>query len=123
MPTSSVRDEKEVEPMNPNIPPRTPRGGSITIDCQTCPVRGRHCDDCFVPVLGQIWLQEPTLRVHRSAPESAPEPDAPRADPGRSPLDDDESAAVSALVRAGLVAPEEARRAAAVVSPARSATG
>ena len=28
---------------------------TFTIDCETCPVRGRMCGDCFVPVLGRAW--------------------------------------------------------------------
>jgi hypothetical protein len=88
---------------------------TTTIDCQTCPVRGRHCGDCFVPVLGQIWLDAPRL------PAPADEVGA-GADEHEGPttlglaLDTDELAAVSAFVRAGLVQPEEAARARATVT-------
>lgn len=76
---------------------------TTTIDCQTCPVRGTHCGDCFVPVLARIWLEEP----------------APRAEPvaGGAPLDEAELAAVNAFVRAGLVPPGEAAAARATVEP------
>lgn len=70
---------------------------TFTIDCETCPVRGRMCGDCFVPVLGRVWLQDPEVR----SPEQ----------PARAPLDSDELAAVSAFVRAGLVDPAEAEAA------------
>lgn len=71
---------------------------TTTIDCQTCPVRGRHCGDCFVPVLGRLWL---------GAPEPPP-----------TALTDDELAAVAAFVRAGLVHPDEAASARAELTPA-----
>lgn len=64
-----------------------------TIDCQTCPVRDRHCGDCFVPVLGRLWLEDELSR--------------PAAD-GSVPLDDAEQSAVQAFVRSGLVSPDEA---------------
>ncbi|GGL22573.1 hypothetical protein H9L10_06895 [Phycicoccus endophyticus] len=68
-----------------------------TIDCRTCPVRELHCDDCMVPVLLSIT-----------------------AGPSRSQagLDVQERAAVTRLVRAGLVDPEEAARARARLDPA-----
>lgn len=121
--------------MYPHPTPPTPRGQSVAvIDCETCPVRGRHCGDCFVPVLGRIWLETPTR-----AAEPSPRPGADRAeragqaapgDPGpgvpvdpddasSADLDSDELAAVSAFVRAGLVAPQEARAARAHVEPTR----
>lgn len=64
---------------------------TFTIDCETCPARDRMCGDCFVPVLGRAWLQEPGLREQQ--------------------LDSDELAAVGAFVRAGLVDQEQAARA------------
>ncbi|MDO5741087.1 MAG: hypothetical protein Q4P07_13170, partial [Ornithinimicrobium sp.] len=36
---------------------------TFTIDCDSCPARGRLCGDCFVPVLGKIWLETPTART------------------------------------------------------------
>ncbi|GGK69375.1 hypothetical protein [Ornithinimicrobium pekingense] len=77
---------------------------TTTIDCQTCPVRGRHCGDCFVPVLGRLWLEDPAPRPERSAPGE----EESRTVLAGAPLDSDELAAVSAFVRAGLVDPEEA---------------
>ncbi|WP_134772901.1 hypothetical protein [Ornithinimicrobium flavum] len=113
---------------------------TFTIDCQTCPARGRMCGDCFVPVLGRTWLQPPTLRddgrgegperhphaelhphaEHEAQAEPAPGlPDLPTA-----PLDTDELAAVSAFVRAGLVDPAEAAGVRArVTTRVRSAAG
>lgn len=73
----------------------------MTIDCESCPVRGRHCGDCFVPVLGRAWLEEPTTR----RPE-------PVEDPGERaatmPLDFEETEAVEAFARAGLISRVEA---------------
>lgn len=96
--------DKEVEEMT-----------TTTIDCQTCPVRGRHCGDCFVPVLGRLWLETP--RVPQDLmPFEEPETGAP--------LTSDELAAVGAFVRAGLVHPDEAGRARAqVVGTAGYAAG
>lgn len=100
---------------------------TFTIDCQTCPVRGRMCGDCFVPVLGRTWLQPPSGEPPRhpgdGLPVDACPPERP-ADEHLAPLDTDELAAVSAFVRAGLVDPEEASRARAeVVAGVRSAAG
>ncbi|MFK5633873.1 MULTISPECIES: hypothetical protein [unclassified Ornithinimicrobium] len=89
---------------------------TTTIDCQTCPVRGRHCGDCFVPVLGQIWLDAP--RVPAPSAEVGAAAGALEAPATLGlPLDTDELAAVSAFVRAGLVQPQEAARARATVTP------
>lgn len=101
---------------------------TFTIDCQTCPARGRMCGDCFVPVLARTWLQPPTLRDDdgpvgtQTGPHPEPEPELSA---GRTaPLDTDELAAVSAFVRAGLVDPGEAALARAEVSTqVRSAAG
>lgn len=93
---------------------------TTTIDCETCPVRGRLCGDCIVPVLGRIWLESPRPR---DAKGHAPARDG---DDDRSllPLDSDELAAVSAFVRAGLVHPDEAARAGARAEPrTRTAVG
>lgn len=93
---------------------------TTTIDCDTCPVRGRHCGDCFVPVLGRLWLEDPAPR-EQARRAVGPGPDEPL--PGM-PLDSDELAAVSAFVRAGLVHPEEAARARAqTAEPRRVAAG
>ncbi|GAA5161962.1 hypothetical protein [Ornithinimicrobium tianjinense] len=80
---------------------------STTIDCDTCPVRGRHCGDCFVPVLGRLWLGNPG---DPGRPDTAAQPRAAETPPVSTTvaLDSDELAAVSAFVRAGLVDPEEA---------------
>lgn len=113
---------------------------TFTIDCQTCPARGRLCGDCFVPVLGRSWLQPPAVtprdsREARTGPPAAQEPhekdgrgpEALLGTPGalpRAPLDTDELAAVSAFVRAGLVSPDEAASAhAELTAGARSAAG
>ncbi len=64
-----------------------------TIDCDTCPVRGRHCGDCFVPVLARTWTHDlPTPTVGDGGQE-------------RQPLDRAEASAVGAFVRAGLIEP------------------
>ena len=80
---------------------------STTIDCDSCPVRGRHCGDCFVPVLGRLWLETPG---HDGEPDVKAQPRAAEAEPSATTvaLDSDELAAVGAFVRAGLVDPEEA---------------
>lgn len=113
--------------MDTNTPPAE-GGSAIVIDCQTCPARGRLCGDCFVPVLGRLWLETPAHRPS-PAPSAAPGPPGPAQDRAGAPqeaplevLDSDELAAVSAFVRAGLVAPEEARAARAEVI-ANSAVG
>ena len=101
---------------------------TFTIDCQTCPARGRMCGDCFVPVLGRTWLQPPTLRDdgRGEGPERHPhaEPAPGLPDLPTAPLDTDELAAVSAFVRAGLVDPAEAAGVRArVTTRVRSAAG
>lgn len=97
---------------------------TFTIDCDTCPGRGRLCGDCFVPVLGRVWLQDPPVR-----PTDAPGAERPDGslgsgtEPARgAPLDTEELAAVNAFVRAGLVDPDEAAAARAELT-ARSAAG
>jgi hypothetical protein len=100
---------------------------TTTIDCQTCPVRGRHCGDCFVPVLGRLWLEEPRWRATPEQTTTEPtttEPAEHLTALSGVPLDSDELAAVSAFVRAGLVAPDEASRARAqLTAPGRYAAG
>lgn len=88
---------------------------TTTIDCQTCPVRGRHCGDCFVPVLGRLWLEDPRPRAE---PDAGPVHHERGQAPAGVPLDSDELAAVSAFVRAGLVDPAEAAAARAEVTAA-----
>lgn len=79
-----------------------------TIDCDTCPVRGRHCGDCFVPVLGRIWMaEEVTGRRRGAAAGAAAPPERPVLD-GPGPLDRAEMTAVGTLVRAGLLSPRAA---------------
>lgn len=91
---------------------------TFTIDCATCPAAGRLCGDCFVPVLGQVWLQEPAVRQPREPATVA------TGHRQTCPLDSDELAAVSAFVRAGLVEPQEAALARAELTGAsRSAAG
>ncbi|MGC5583637.1 hypothetical protein [Ornithinimicrobium sp. W1665] len=113
---------------------------TTTIDCQTCPVRGRHCGDCFVPVLGAVWLQTPTAaptrpQGDREVPDDRvflddqddrgflddldDREDGVGTGPPRVRLDTDELAAVSAFVRAGLVTPEEASSARAELVDSR----
>lgn len=105
---------------------------TFTIDCETCPARGRLCGDCFVPVLGRTWLDGPAgrnLQQPRQESPSAGLTSAQLDDPVRpgadfAPLDTDELAAVSAFVRAGLVSPDEAVGAQAeLTGGARSAVG
>jgi hypothetical protein len=92
---------------------------TTTIDCETCPVRGRHCGDCFVPVLGRLWLGTPTQRLSATGTDELPEVDPEDlgvGPPATAALDSDELAAVSAFVRAGLVEPAEADRARAALT-------
>jgi hypothetical protein len=68
---------------------------TLTVECRTCPVRELHCGDCMVPVL--LDLTAPSLRLEHA-------------------LDPEERAAVTRLVEAGLVAPETAAVARAVLA-------
>jgi hypothetical protein len=72
------------------------RDTTMAVECRTCPVRELQCDDCMVPVL--LSLTE---------------------GPGRraAALDGEERAAVTLLVRAGLVDAETAARARATLEP------
>ena len=88
---------------------------SVTIDCESCPVRGRHCGDCFVPVLAKAWLEEP-----RTRPRPAPEP---QERPMSMPLDFEETEAVEAFVRAGLISRADAQRVRAQSSTPATAVG
>jgi len=71
----------------------------MTVECRTCPVRELHCADCMVPVL--LDLTAPSMRFDLG-------------------LDPEERAAVTRFVEAGLVAPETAARARAVVTSSGS---
>ena len=72
---------------------------TLTVECRTCPVRELHCADCMVPVL--LDLTAPSVRLDLA-------------------LDPEERAAVTRLVEVGLVAPETAARARAVVAASGS---
>ena len=69
----------------------------MAVECRTCPVRELRCDDCMVPVLLSL----------SGAPGRA-----------QTALDSEERAAVTRLVRAGLVGAETAARARATLDPA-----
>lgn len=89
------------------------------IDCYTCPVRGRHCGDCVVPVVARQWLPEPgttSATTHAgAAPAGAP---AGAATPAghHDELQDAEWDAVEVFVRAGMINTLDAADAWAVVS-------
>ncbi len=72
------------------------RNTVMAVECRTCPVRELRCDDCMVPVLL-------SLTEHPARPDTT--------------LDAEERAAVTRLVRAGLVDPETASRARATTEP------
>ncbi|MGB5952334.1 MAG: hypothetical protein WBG57_07445 [Ornithinimicrobium sp.] len=78
------------------------------IDCNTCPVRGRHCGQCFVPVVAGAWLdqgyerRQPAGVLRTPAPRvSAPEEREEHHE--RLPLTDAEWEAVDAFIGAGLI--------------------
>jgi len=75
---------------------------TLTVECRTCPVRELHCGDCMVPVL--LDLTAPSVRLDNA-------------------LDPEERAAVTRLVEAGLVAPETAARARAVLTTSGAGEG
>ncbi|HEX2705141.1 MAG TPA: hypothetical protein VHM65_05225 [Candidatus Lustribacter sp.] len=60
----------------------------MQIDCDRCPVRGTHCESCFVTALARL----PVLAL----------------DPQDQALDPAEQRAVDLFVAAGLVAADEA---------------
>lgn len=64
----------------------------MIVDCQTCPVRGTHCEDCVVTAML-------TLSTHDL------------------PVDRAEHDALATLVGVGLVHPDEAARASARREP------
>ncbi|NHN55948.1 hypothetical protein G9U51_09190 [Calidifontibacter sp. DB0510] len=66
----------------------------MLIDCNGCPARGRHCDDCSMQVLLQL-LDGPTATT----------------DPAQPALDERERQVLTAWVDLGLVAPADARTA------------
>ena len=72
---------------------------TMTVECRTCPVRELHCGDCMVPVL--LDLAAPSVRFDLA-------------------LDPEERSAVTRLVEAGLVTPDTAARARAVVTSSAS---
>ena len=76
------------------------RNTAMAVECRTCPVRELRCDDCMVPVLL-------SLTDHPARPDTT--------------LDAEERAAVTRLVRAGLVDSEVASRARATLDPHRGA--
>ena len=65
----------------------------MLIDCDTCAVRGLHCDDCVVGV----FLTLP--------PVDGPPATQPTPPTGATELDDTEADALRSLVSAGLVPP------------------
>lgn len=93
------------------------------IDCYTCPVRGRHCGDCIVPVVARQWLPEPAAAAPvapptRGASEHARGVQPPRDRPGDAEveLQDAEWDAVEVFVRAGMVNTLDAAGARAVLT-------
>ncbi len=89
---------------------------SFTIDCESCPVRGRHCGDCFVPVLGRAWLADPVARRTEPAPQS-------RERSTVLPLDFEETEALEAFIRAGLISRADAAAVRAQSTVTSSAVG
>lgn len=90
----------------------------ITIDCQTCPGRERYCGDCFVPVLGRMWLDAPTVPP-RGEPVRGLDSDRILAGLDEpTELDARERSAVDVFLRAGLVDHREADMARAEVTTA-----
>lgn len=78
------------------------------IDCNTCPVRGRHCGQCFVPVVAGAWLDQ----GHGLGPDDlgTPVPRSVEAAGGHRhqeqlSLTDAEWEAVDAFIGAGLLNP------------------
>lgn len=69
---------------------------STQIDCDTCPVKGLHCDECVMTAFLAI-------------------------ESGELPLDAVERRAVSVFAGAGLITPEEAQSATARTEPADGA--
>jgi hypothetical protein len=100
-------------------------GRPMAFDCETCPVRGRHCDDCVVAT----FLGLPTVPT-RAVPETGrplSDPEGPEVAEGVPGLElvAEERATVRRLVAAGLLAPEDAAglRAEVVADPWQWQTG
>ena len=96
----------------------------MAFDCETCPVRGRRCDDCVVAT----FLGLPTVpsRAARETSRPLSEPEgAPGPDRAGLELVAEERATVRRLVAAGLLAPEDAAglRAEVVADPWQWRTG
>ncbi|MGB6004240.1 MAG: hypothetical protein WBG36_06435 [Ornithinimicrobium sp.] len=83
------------------------------IDCNTCPARGHHCNQCFVPVVAGAWLSqghdpgrpinetnETPVATHRGA-----DPGPRSASSAGLALTDAEWEAVDTFIGAGLVNP------------------
>lgn len=100
-------------------------GRPMAFDCETCPVRGRQCDDCVVAT----FLGLPTVPARAVHETSRPlsEPEAPEIVPDGPGLElvAEERATVRRLVAAGLLAPEDAAglRAEVVADPWQWQTG
>lgn len=85
----------------------------MLIDCQSCPVRGRRCQECMVTTLlaSPVPLPDPVAGPGSGVGDAAAassgrtDPDRPAAELA---LDATERAAVAAFVQAGLVRPDEA---------------
>lgn len=84
------------------------------IDCHSCPVRGRHCGQCIVPVVARQWLDMPV--VHVAELDDAELDDIKLDD---AELDDAEWEAVDVFERAGLLNTLAAAGARASVEPVR----
>ncbi len=100
------------------------------IDCDSCPVRERHCADCMVTVLLEMPapadLRDPAGGAHGTGPaaQAATERDWDWDWPdGSLPVDAPEERALRILVDSGLVAPSEAALARAVHDDAQRLTG
>ncbi len=83
-------------------------GRPMAFDCQTCPVRGRQCDDCVVATfLGLPAVPAPLADV-AGGPLSDAEGPQVEAEVAGLELLTEERATVRRLVAAGLLAPEDA---------------
>lgn len=84
----------------------------MLVDCETCPVRGRHCADCMVTALTLLPM-----------PARQPAGEAGVAPEGSLPLDPAERRAVSVLIAAGLVDRAEGDSATARFEPTGERVG
>ena len=100
-------------------------GRPMAFDCETCPVRGRHCDDCVVATF--LGLPAAPPRVVHETGRPLSDPEAPPLLPQGAALElvAEERATVRRLVAAGLLAPEDAAglRAEVVADPWQWQTG